>query len=179
MVAASSRAIRLSSGFWSGGRIDEFGSHEDTKAQRDSPLDIEQLCSVIVDCGYRLHRDVGPGLLESAYEMILANQLETAGFKVNRQLTIDIIYNQQLIGSAFRLDLLVGDRVIIELKSNEQMQPVFSKQEITYLRMTGLTHGFVMNFGMTTFKDGCRRLLNDPNCFVPLWLCANQNPISP
>lgn len=138
-------------------------------------MEIEALCSAIVDCGYRLHRDIGPGLLESAYETILASQLESAGLKVNRQLPIDIFYNQQLVSSAFRLDLLVDERVIIELKSSEQMQPVFSKQVITYLRLTGMTHGFVLNFGMATFKDGCRRLLNDPNRFVPLWLRANHN----
>lgn len=137
-------------------------------------MEIEQLCSVIVDCGYHLHRDVGPGLLETAYETILASQLQAKGLVVNRQLPIDIIYNQQLVTSAFRQDLLVDNRVIIELKSSEQMQPVFSKQVITYLRLTGLSHGFVMNFGMATFKDGCRRLLNDPDLFVPLWLRANQ-----
>jgi GxxExxY protein len=139
-------------------------------------LDIEELCSIIVDCGYRLHRDVGPGLLESAYESILASQIEARGLVVNRQLPIDIVYNNVRVANAFRVDLLVNNQVLIELKSAEQTLPVFSKQVITYLRMTGLTHGFVMNFGMATFKDGCRRLLNDPDSFVPLWLRANQIP---
>jgi GxxExxY protein len=142
-------------------------------------LDIEELCSIVVDCGFKLHRDVGPGLLESAYETILAAQLEAAGLTVNRQMPIDIIYRDVRIANAFRVDLLVDNRVLIELKSAEHMPPVFSKQVITYLRMMGLTHGFVMNFGMATFKDGCRRLLNNPDIFVPLWLRANQNRSEP
>ena len=138
-------------------------------------MDIEQLCSIIVDCGFHLHKDIGPGLLESAYETILAAKLGALGLKVDRQMPINLAYEGIDIPSAFRVDLLVDDRVIIEIKSVEQTLPVHAKQIITYLRMMGLTHGFVMNFGTATFKDGVRRLLNDPNVFAPLCLCANQS----
>jgi GxxExxY protein len=137
-------------------------------------LDVEEICSIVVDCGFKLHRDIGPGLLESAYETILAAQLVASGLNVDRQLPIDIAYRGQRLPAAFRVDLLVNDRVIVELKSTEQTLPVHSKQVITYLRLMGLTHGFVMNFGTATFKDGVRRLLNNPDLFVPLWLRANQ-----
>ena len=137
-------------------------------------MDVEEICSIVVDCGFKLHRRIGPGLLESAYETIFAAQLAASGLKVDRQLPIDIEYQGQLLTAAFRIDLLINERVIVELKSTEQTLPVHSKQVITYLRLMGLTHGFVINFGTATFKDGVRRLLNDPNLFVPLWLRANQ-----
>ncbi len=142
-------------------------------------MDVEEICSIIVDCGFKLHRDIGPGLLESAYETIFAAQLVASGLKVDRQLPIDIEYRGQRLPAAFRIDLLINEQVLIELKSTEHTLPVHSKQLITYLRLTGLTHGFVINFGTATFKDGIRRLLNDPTRFVPLWLRANQKDFQP
>lgn len=137
-------------------------------------MDIEQLCSIVVDAGFKLHKDIGPGLLESAYEIMLAAKLEATGLKVDRQMPIDLLYDGVVISSAFRLDLLVEDRLIIELKSTEATLPVHAKQVVTYLRLMGLTHGFVMNFGTLTFKDGVRRLLNDPSLFVSSRLRANK-----
>jgi iron complex transport system substrate-binding protein len=137
-------------------------------------MDIEQLCSIVVDAGFKLHKDIGPGLLESAYEIMLAAKLEATGLKVDRQMPIDLLYDGVAISSAFRLDLLVEDRLIIELKSTEATLPVHAKQVVTYLRLMGLTHGFVMNFGTPTCKDGVRRLLNDPSLFVSSRLRANK-----
>ena len=137
-------------------------------------MDIEQLCTIVVDAGFKLHRDIGPGLLESAYETMLAAKLEVMGLRVDRQMPIDIFYDGVAIPNAFRLDLLVDDRLLIEIKSTEATLPVHAKKVVTYLRLMGLTHGFVMNFGMPTFKDGIRRLLNDPSRFVSSCLRANK-----
>lgn len=138
-------------------------------------MDIEQLRSLIVDAGFKLHRDIGPGLLESAYETMLAAKFGALGLKVDRQMPISLKYDGVVMANAFRLDLLVDDRVVIEIKSTEATLPVHAKQVVTYLRLMGLTHGFVMNFGTPTFKDGVRRLLNDPTLFVSSCLRANQS----
>ncbi|WP_397574619.1 GxxExxY protein [Sphingorhabdus sp.] len=138
-------------------------------------MEIEHICSLVVDAAFKLHKDIGPGLLESAYETILAAKLEDIGLVVDRQVPIDIQYEQVHLPSAFRVDLLVEKRVIIEIKSVEKTLPVHAKQVITYLRLTNLTHGFVINFGTPMFKDGIKRLLNDRPSSVSSCLRANQN----
>ena len=138
-------------------------------------MEIEHICSLVVDAAFKLHKDIGPGLLESAYETILAAKLEDIGLVVDRQVPIDIQYEQVHLPAAFRVDLLVEKRVIIEIKSVEKTLPVHAKQVITYLRLTNLTHGFVINFGTPMFKDGIKRLLNDRPSSVSSCLRANQN----
>ncbi|MCE2729879.1 GxxExxY protein [Sphingorhabdus sp.] len=138
-------------------------------------MEIEHICSLIVDAAFKLHKDIGPGLLESAYETILAAKLEDIGLVVDRQVPIDIQYEQVHLPAAFRVDLLIDKRVIIEIKSVEKTLPVHAKQVITYLRLTNLTHGFVINFGTPMFKDGIKRLLNDRPSSVSSCLRANQN----
>jgi iron complex transport system substrate-binding protein len=105
----------------------------------------------------------------------LAAKLEDIGLVVDRQVPIDIQYEQVHLPAAFRVDLLVDKRVIIEIKSVEKTLPVHAKQVITYLRLTNLTHGFVINFGTPMFKDGIKRLLNDRPSSVSSCLRANQN----
>ena len=138
-------------------------------------MEIEHICSIVVDAAFKLHKDIGPGLLESAYETILAAKLEDIGLVVDRQVPIDIQYEQVHLPAAFRVDLLVEKRIIIEIKSVEKTLPVHAKQVITYLRLTNLTHGFVINFGTPMFKDGIKRLLNDRPSSVSSCLRANQN----
>ena len=138
-------------------------------------MEIEHICSLVVDAAFKLHKDIGPGLLESAYEPILAAKLEDIGLVVDRQVPIDIQYEQVHLPAAFRVDLLVDKCVIIEIKSVEKTLPVHAKQVITYLRLTNLTHGFVINFGTPMFKDGIKRLLNDRPSSVSSCLRANQN----
>ena len=138
-------------------------------------MEIEHICSLVVDAAFKLHKDIGPGLLESAYETILAAKLEDMGLVVDRQVPIDIQYDQVHLPAAFRVDLLVDKRIIIEIKSVEKTLPVHAKQVITYLRLTNLTHGFVINFGTPMFKDGIKRLLNDRPSSVSSCLRANQN----
>ena len=138
-------------------------------------MEIEHICSLVVDAAFKLHKDIGPGLLESAYETILAAKLEGMGLGVDRQVPIDIQYDQVHLPAAFRVDLLVEKRIIIEIKSVEKTLPVHAKQVITYLRLTNLIHGFVINFGTPMFKDGIKRLLNDRPSSVSSCLRANQN----
>jgi GxxExxY protein len=138
--------------------------------------DLEAIASRVVDAGFKLHKALGPGLLESAYEMILRERLRSDGLKVDRQVPIDIAYDGLSIERAFIIDLLVEDQIIVELKSVEQTHPVHSKQVLSYLRLTGLSLGFVINFGAATFKDGVRRVVADhPTSFAPSRLRVMQN----
>lgn len=137
--------------------------------------DIEELSAIAVDAGFKLHDALGPGLLESAYELILCERLRHRGLKVDRQMPINIAYDGINIENAFRIDLLVEDQLVIELKSLEHTLPVHMKQVLTYLRLTGLTLGLVMNFGTSTFKEGVRRVVNGHASFASSRLRAMQN----
>lgn len=123
--------------------------------------DVEDLARIAVDCGYKLHAQLGPGLLESVYELLLFDSLKRRGLAVERQQPIPIIFDGRVFDEAFRADLLVENRLLIELKSTESHSPVHAKQVITYLRLMQLPLGLLMNFGAATFKDGIRRLAND------------------
>lgn len=122
--------------------------------------DVEELARVVVDCGFRLHRDLGPGLLESAYEAILADQLTRHGIAVERQKPIPICYEGVELTEGFRADLLLNGRLLVELKSVERLSPLHSKQVLTYLRLLDLPIGILINFGGATFKEGVRRIAN-------------------
>jgi len=121
---------------------------------------VEDLARFVVDYGFRLHRDLGPGLLESAYEAILAHQLVRQGLSVERQKPIPIKYDGVELAEGFRADLLIEGRLLIELKSVERLSPLHSKQVLTYLRLPDLPLGVLMNFGGATFKEGVRRIAN-------------------
>jgi GxxExxY protein len=137
--------------------------------------DVEELSAIVVDVGFKLHRDLGPGLLENAYELILVQKLISLGLEVDRQMPIHIQYDGLKIENAFRVDLLVSKQLLIEIKSTEQTLPVHSKQVITYLRLMNLSLGLLINFGTPTFKDGVRRLVNNHQNFASSRLRANQN----
>lgn len=134
-------------------------SHEDTKMSGEA--EIEVLARIAIDCGFHLHRDLGPGLLESAYEALMAESLRQAGYAVERQIALPMRYNGVVVDNAFKIDLLVERRLVIELKSVERLAPVHGKQVLTYLRLMSLPLGLLMNFGQATFKDGLRRIAND------------------
>jgi len=124
------------------------------------PPELEDLASVVIDCGYRLHRDLGPGLLESAYEAIMADQLVRRGLRVERQTPIPIRYDGLALAEGFRADLLIERRLLVELKSVERLAPLHSKQVLTYLRLLDMPLGLLINFGGGTFKEGIRRIAN-------------------
>ena len=123
--------------------------------------ELEGIARTAIDCGYRLHRDLGPGLLESAYEALLAAALIRRSLRVRRQVPVAMNYEGVVVDNAFKIDLLIEDKLIIELKSIERLGAVHGKQVLTYLRLMDLPLGLLMNFGQATFKDGLRRIAND------------------
>ena len=124
-------------------------------------MEIEKLVSGCIDKGYRLHRDLGPGLLENVYEALLCEGLRRDGLLVRRQGTVSVRHDGIVIENGFRYDLLVEDKLLIEVKSTERHASVHAKQVLTYLRLMDLRIGLLMNFGMGTFKDGVQRLVNN------------------
>lgn len=126
-------------------------------------MDVENIATQAVDAGLRIHRDLGPGLYESVYEGVLASVLERKGFRVQRQLPISFSYEGVAFDEAFRADILVQGRLLIELKSTEKMAPIHAKQLLTYLRIMDLPLGLLMNFGQETFAAGLKRVANNHN----------------
>jgi len=135
---------------------------------------LDAIARQIVDTAFRLHRDIGPGLLESAYETLLSAKLTAIGLHVERQVIMDVVVDEIHLASAFRIDILVERSIIIEVKSVEKTLPVHVKQLQTYLRLGGIPLGFVINFGTAMFKDGIRRLINSDALLASSRLGANQ-----
>jgi GxxExxY protein len=123
--------------------------------------DIEELGNIAFNAGLQIHRELGPGLLESVYETILDDMLVDQGLFVERQKVIPIIFREKRFTENFKADLIVENQLLIELKSTEYFAPVHAKQVLTYLRLANLPLGFLMNFGAATFKGGFKRLAND------------------
>jgi iron complex transport system substrate-binding protein len=123
--------------------------------------DIDQITGDVLDAAIRLHRELGPGLLESVYEMVLAGQLARMGYGVVRQHPVDIEFDGLRFEAAFRIDILVDERLLIEIKSVDQLHAAHAKQLLTYLRLTKQPVGLLINFGGATLKEGFRRLVND------------------
>lgn len=120
-----------------------------------------EIASKIVDTCYRIHVDLGPGLLESVYEEILDYELQSQGLNVARQKSIPVIWKNIDMNIGFRADLVVESKVIIELKSVETIAPVHPKQLLTYLKLTGLKLGLLVNFNEALIKNGITRIVNN------------------
>ncbi len=110
--------------------------------------DIDEIGRDVIGLAMQIHRDLGPGLLESVYETVLAAKLEKSGYKVDRQKPVDIQYEDLRFSAAFRIDLMVDDRLIIEIKCTDQVSKVHAKQLLTYLRLTGQPVGLLLNFAV-------------------------------
>lgn len=123
--------------------------------------DIDVISGKAVDLAIRLHRQLGPGLLESVYETVLAGRLEVEGFSTERQRPVAFEFDGHRFDNGFRLDLFVEQCLIIEIKSVERLLPVHAKQLLTYLRLTQQPVGLLLNFGGDTMKEGIRRLVNN------------------
>ena len=119
-----------------------------------------QIGTIIVDAAVAVHRHFGPGLLESVYEIVLAAELQERGLDVQRQVPIPITYRGVHFDEAFRADLIVGGKVIVELKSVEQLTKAHYKQAQSYLRLTGIKLGYLLNFGEALMRDGTHRIVN-------------------
>ena len=119
-----------------------------------------EIGTLIIDTAVDLHKKLGPGLLESVYEVILMKLLVKKGLKVQRQVSIPIEYEGEHFDEGFRADLFVEGKVIIELKSVEKVTPAHKKQLLTYLKLTNTHLGYILNFGMGLMKDGIERIVN-------------------
>jgi len=122
--------------------------------------EIEELARRAIDCGFRIHKQLGPGLLESVYEAVLEAELGREGMLVERQKSVPIRFNGLNSADAFRADLVIEGRLILEIKSVERTAPVHAKQLLTYLRLTEQPLGLLMNFGCATFREGVKRVAN-------------------
>ena len=136
--------------------------------------ELDDITGAIVDASVKIHMELGPGLLESVYEVVLARALEKRGFLVERQKAIRFEYDGIVFEEGFRADILVEDRVIVEIKSVEKIAPVHSKQLLTYLRLMNLPVGLLINFGAATLKEGLHRIVNNLPISAPPRLRVNQ-----
>ena len=137
-------------------------------------MNAEDVSAVVVDTAFQLHRDLGPGLLESVYEVVLARMLERRGLRVERQRAVAFDFDGMHFEEGLRIDLLVEGCLVVELKSVETLAPVHAKQVLTYLRLMNLQVGLLINFGSATFKEGIRRIVNNHRDFATSRLRVNQ-----
>ena len=119
-----------------------------------------ELSTIVVDLCYQIHRDLGPGLLESVYERILEKCLSDKGLFVERQKVIPITFNEMVFDEGFRADLIVENKLLLELKSIEELKAVHFKQVLTYIKLMDLKLGLLLNFGDKLMKDGIKRIAN-------------------
>jgi GxxExxY protein len=136
-----------------------------TQRRKDAKMsrleEIEEIARTAVDCGFQLHRDVGPGLLESVYQALTLASIRDRGLAVAKEVIVPIKYKSVVVDNAFKADLIVENLLLIELKSTERVALVHSKQVLTYLRLLNMPLGLLMNFGQPMFKDGLQRVVNN------------------
>lgn len=130
--------------------------HDGTEAV--SPK-VNQIGRAVMDAAFSVHRELGPGLLESVYEHCLAQDLLRAGFQVDRQVVVPVTYRDERIDAGFRLDLLVERRVVVEIKSIDALASIHTAQLLTYLRFSQVRLGYLINFNTSRLRDGFRRLV--------------------
>lgn len=124
-------------------------------------MDANQITALIVDCSIRIHTAIGPGCYERVYEELLYFELNKINLNVKRQITMPISYETLQINDAYKLDLLIEDKIIIEIKSIEHVLPVHFKQVNTYLKLMNLKHGMLLNFKVDLMKNGIHRVFNN------------------
>lgn len=120
---------------------------------------LNRLGGIILDASITVHKELGPGLLESAYELALAKELQLRNIKIRSQVPVDLTYKGVSLGKAYVMDLLVEEVIIIEIKSAEVMNPIFESQLITYLKLADKKLGYLINFNVPLLKDGFRRMV--------------------
>lgn len=123
-------------------------------------MDENQLSKIVVDCCYRIHSTLGPGLLESVYLEVLIHELKKLGLKYEKEVGLPVNYENIRLDLGFRADLIVEKLIIIELKAVEKVMPVHKKQLITYLKLSGIKLGLLVNFNVNLIKDGIERIVN-------------------
>ena len=130
--------------------------------------EIDRVATAVVDAAFRVHVALGPGLLESVYEACLAHELQKRGLAVGRQVTLPVVYDGERVDAGLRLDLVVEDSVIVELKAVEKLVPLFEAQLLTYLKLSGKRLGFLINFNVPLIKEGIKRFALCAVPFAPL-----------
>ena len=123
-------------------------------------MDENEISAAVVDAAIQIHRRLGPGLYESVYEAILAHELVKRGLQIKRQVAVALQYDELTFDEAFKADLLVENKVMIELNSLETLLPVHHKQLLTYIKLANVRLGLLLNFGATFMKDGVERVAN-------------------
>jgi len=123
-------------------------------------MEENEISGEILDASIKIHQKLGPGLLESVYEGVLAFELERRGLRVLRQVPVAVEYETLLFENAFRIDLLVNEKVVVEVKAVEELAPVHKRQLLTYVRLRNLRLGLLINFGAATLKEGFVRVAN-------------------
>ena len=119
-----------------------------------------EIAAIVVDAALKIHRTLGPGLLESVYQVTLSYELQKRGLRVAQQIALPVYYDTVKLNLGFRIDVLVADKVIIEIKSVDSLAPIHRKQVQTYLRLTDLRLGLLINFNVELIKDGIQRVVN-------------------
>ena len=124
-------------------------------------MDINQLSNKIIGAAIEVHKTLGPGLLESAYEECLCHELDLRGLSYERQKPLPVFYKGKKLDCGYRLDIVVNEGIILELKSCESIEPIHKAQLLTYLKLSGLKLGLILNFKTPMMKDGIVRIVND------------------
>ncbi len=132
----------------------------ETRRRREFKMKENEIGTIVVDAAVKVHRELGPGLLETVYEVSLYHELRSRGLRVKRQVPISIKYRGLQFDEGFRADIVVEDKVILELKSVEHIFPVHKKQLQTYLKLTGCKLGYLLNFNADLMKNGIIRCVN-------------------
>jgi len=133
-------------------------NHQEHQGRQEVSAEVDLVARSIVDAGLKVHKALGPGLLESAYEHCLAYELGARGLPVRRQVALPITYEGQVLEAGYRVDLLVADAVIVEIKAVDALTRVHQAQVLTYLKLSRLRLGLLMNFNVDLFKQGVRRI---------------------
>lgn len=133
--------------------------HEGHKGLEELGSGLDELARTIVDAGLKVHRTLGPGLLESVYEQCLVHELRARSLDVKRQLALPVVYEGLRLESGYRVDILVENAAVLEIKAVDALSRVHEAQMLTYLRLSGHRLGFLMNFNVVLFKQGLRRFL--------------------
>ncbi len=120
-------------------------------------MDIDELTKIVIGCAIEVHKTLGPGLLESSYESCLMYELCQAGLNVKNQVELPIIYKEQYIATGYKLDILLSNELIIELKAVDKLQPIHSAQLITYMKLSNINTGLLINFNTLKLVDGIKR----------------------
>ncbi len=143
------------------GRSLLFNSANSAPQREKYFMEVNEITSIIIEESIKIHSDLGPGLFESVYEEILSYRLIKRGLHIQKQVAIPVFYEEIKMEVGFRADLIVESRVIVEIKSIEMVAPVHFKQVLTYLKLTGLKVGLLINFYEALLKDGIKRIVNN------------------